>query len=143
MDRMTIARDRLAQAADLPALLAAACDAFEDIIATLRRHQDDCADAFPAFILAAAAAGNGRDWIASAPSLPAAATGPVQPEPGTTPGRHWSEAAAAVARIANVLADKLTRQAATAADPDDQAACASAASYATRIHALLANAAPS
>src|SRR5262245_2763465 len=68
---MIAAHARLRRATTVAAVLYAAYDAFENILAVLRHHQERHEGAFPAFVLSAAAAGNGRDCIAEAPSLPA------------------------------------------------------------------------
>ncbi len=67
MNRITATRARLDRAIGLPSLLDVAYDAFEDILAIVRCHQERAEGSFAAFVLSAAAAGNGRDWLASAP----------------------------------------------------------------------------
>ena len=62
----------LAAAADLPSLLAAAYETFEHILAALRSAEESAGAMLPAFVMAAAAAANGRDAILTAPSLPRA-----------------------------------------------------------------------
>ena len=141
MSPITTARTRLETAAGLAPTLDAAYDSFESILAVLRHHQDRCGPAFPAFVLAAAAAANGRDWIAEAVSLPpAAAPHPAHADlPGTG---DWVDAAAEIAALGRALADRLELAAASAAHPRDLAACRHALSYATRISSLLAGARP-
>ena len=72
MNRIIRASERLTAAIDLPGVLDSAYDAFEDVLAVLRHHQEDDEAAFAAFMFAACAAANGRDWIAWAPALPPA-----------------------------------------------------------------------
>ena len=65
--------DRLAEAVDVPALLAVAYDVFEHMLRALRGAEDQAGIVLPAIVLAAAAAGDGRDAVARAswlPSLP-------------------------------------------------------------------------
>lgn len=141
MNRITAARERLDHASDLPAVLDAACEAFHAIIAVLRQHQEDAPEAFPAFVIAAGAAGNGRDWIASAPSLPPDDLRAAPADAGgLMPGQPWPHVALEVADLSHRLASRLTQFADQAADPDDQASCGHAAAYARRIHGLLAGA---
>ena len=141
MSRITTARTRLEAADGLAATLDAAYESFESILAVLRHHQERSGPAFPAFVLAAAAAANGRDWIAEAVSLPPAAA--PHPAHADQPGAgDWVTAAAEIASLGRVLADRLELAAAYAAHPRDQAACRHAWSYATRISSLLARARP-
>lgn len=125
---------RVARAAHIPALLAAAYDAFEYMLLALRAAEGHAGALLPAFAMSAAAAANGRDAIASAPSLP----------PGAPPGPAALEAAAAA--DPGALADDLAglglmlseRLAAAPAAPADRTACADGAAHARRIHWLLA-----
>lgn len=139
MSRITTARTRLEAAAGLAATLDAAYDAFESILAVLRHHQERSGAAFPAFVLAAAAAANGRDWIAEAVSLPPAAA------PQCAPGDllaadDWQHAAAEIAELSRALAERLQPAAAFACHSRDQAACRHSMSYAARITSLLGGA---
>lgn len=139
MNQITAARARLESAAGLAATLDAAYIAFETILAVLRHHQERSGPGFPAFVLAAAAAGNGRDWIAEAATLPPAGTSPRASDdlPG---GDDWRQAAAEIAALARALADRLNVAAADAAGPRDRVACRQSMSYAERISSLLAGA---
>lgn len=141
MSRITIARTRLEAAAGLAATLDAAYDAFESILAVLRHHQDRCGPAFPAFVLAAAAAASGRDWIAEAVSLPPAAAPPRAHADPPAAG-DWVNAAAEIAALGSALADRLELAAASADHPRDLAACRHSLSCAARISSLLAGARP-
>ena len=142
MNRITASRARLDHAAGLPALLDAAYDAFEAILAVLRHHEERAGNAFPAFVLAAGAAASGRDWIAGAPSLPPAATPPQPAAAGDDllTGHDWVHVAIEIAGISQALAGRLAAAGAEARDPEDRAACEQAAGYAARIRALLAGA---
>lgn len=139
MSQITAARARLEAAAGLAATLDAAYVAFESILAVLRRHQERSGSGFPAFVLAAAAAGNGRDWLAEAATLPPASTSPRAAADLSGSG-DWSQAAAEIAELGRALADRLEMAAAKAVDPRDQAACQRSMSYAGRISSLLAGA---
>lgn len=138
MNRITTARIRLDAAAGLPATLDAAYDAFESILAVLRHHQENAGHAFPAFVLAAAAAANGRDQVAGAPALspPAAPPGAAGDVPGPS---GWAHAAAEAAALSHELVSRLLAAAGTAG-ARDQAACQHAAARAARIWSLLAGA---
>ncbi|MGH3303218.1 MAG: hypothetical protein ACRDOK_16365 [Streptosporangiaceae bacterium] len=59
---MSCALARLAGATDAADVLDCACQLFEGILAVLRHHQEDDRSAFPAVVIAACAAANGRDW---------------------------------------------------------------------------------
>lgn len=139
MSRITTARIRLEAAAGLAATLDAAYDAFASILAVLRHHQERSGPAFPAFVLAAAAAANGRDWIAEAVSLPPSAA-PHRPHGDLPAAGDWVHAAAEIAALSRVLAELLEAAAAGAADPRDQAACRHSLTYAARITSLLGGA---
>lgn len=138
MDRITIARARLDSASTLPGLLDAAYDAFEDILAVLRCHQDRAGGAFPAFVISAAAAGNGRDDIADAPSLPPA-TAPASPAmpAGLMAGASIIDVALALVGLSQALAARLIDAASSAPGPADRACCQHAAHQAGRISSLL------
>lgn len=138
MTQMTCARQRLAAAIDLPAVLDAAYEAFEDMLAVLRRHQEDDESTFPAFVLAAAAAANGRDWIAGADTLPEGS-----PQDRAGDGLEDSDVAdvdiaRAVAALSGELAARLTSAvAAGIGSAGDRECCERAASEAAAITALL------
>ena len=138
MDCLTTARHRVAVATDLAGILDAAYDAFEDMLAVLRRHQEDDGAAFAAFVLAAAAAGNGRDWIAAAEALPSAA--PRDPIGDLSDDTTVVDVARAVAELSNELADQLTAVAASTLSAGDRQHCQSAAVEAVTITTLLGGA---
>jgi len=137
MNRITAARTRLEQARDLAGLLAAAYDAFDDMLAVIRCHEEHAGGAFAAFVLSATAAANGRDWVAAAPSMP---PGPAPARPAAPAGTQPAEpdtarTALAIAALSQLLAGLLP---AAAADAGDRACLAHAARHAARIHSLLA-----
>lgn len=139
MDRISAASARLESASTLPAVLDAAYDAFEGILAVLRHHQEHAGGAFPSFVIAAAAAGNGRDDIADAPSLPPAAA-PASPAAaaGLMAGASITEVALTIGGLSQALAARLTAAASSAPGPADRASCQHAAHQAARITSLLA-----
>ena len=61
---------RVQAAAALPEVLESAWRAFECMLAEAEAHEDPATPLFPAFVLAATAAANGRDAVLLAPSLP-------------------------------------------------------------------------
>ena len=137
MDRLTRARHRVVTATDLPGILDVAYDAFEGMLAVLRRHQEDNESLFPAFVMAAAAAANGRDWIAGADSLPPAV--PREPAGGLSDATTAVDVARIVA-LSSELAARLTAFAASTGGAGDRQCCESAAAEAASISALLAGA---
>ena len=141
VDYLTSARQRVVvAAADLPDVLDAAYDAFEDMLVLLRQHQEDDEAAFPAFVMAAAAAANGRDWIAGADALPCAA--PRNQADGLPGGTSTEDVASAVAGLSREVDRKLTSAAASAESPSDRLSCNRAAAEAATIAALLSGASP-
>jgi len=120
----------LAAAADLPSLLAAAYEAFEYVLAELRAGEDAAGSLLPAFVMAAAAAADGRDAIITAPSLPRA-SGPPLPPPAGGPPHDIADHAAAIGLL-------LEARLAAAAGTADQHPAGRAAGCARRIHQLLA-----
>lgn len=139
MNQITAARARVDQARDLPGLLDASYGAFEGMLAVIRHHEERDEGSFPAFILAAGAAANGRDWIAAAPSLPP----PAAPPPGTCDllaDLTVAQVAITVAALSDLLAARLTGAAAVAGDPADRDSCTSAARHAARVRSLFAGA---
>ena len=143
VDYLTSARQRVVvAAADLPDVLDAVYDAFEDMLALLRQHQEDDESAFPAFVLAAAAAANGRDWIAGADALPPA--GPRERENAADPVVHLrvADVARMAAALGSDLASRLTTVAASAGGAGDRQCCEGAAAEARTIVALLSGASP-
>jgi len=135
-------RARLRAAAGVTAILAAAREAFEWMLPVLEAHEDPAGAMFAAFVTAGAAAADGRDALAFAPSLPAsgisggppAAGGPqVVPDRGSDAGA----AGAAVAAVCALLVARLGEAGSLAADRGDQVACADAGRYARKIGWLL------
>jgi hypothetical protein len=138
---MSAALQRLGTATDAADVLDTACAVFEDMLALLRHHQEDDESAFPAFVLAASAAANGRDWTGGvwAPS-----TGCSQHDAPREllDGIAVSQVAEVIAAAAGELASRLSACATTAADEADRNRCEHAASEAATICALMGGASP-
>jgi hypothetical protein len=122
--------DRLAEAAGVPVLLAVAYDVFERMLRALRGTEDQAGILLPAIVLAAAAAGDGRDAVARAPWLPSL---PEPPEPPMSAGGA-EQVADEMAALSRALWERL---AAADAPAGYQAACAGGAEAAWRICSLL------
>ena len=140
MDRIAGARARLEEAGDLPGILDAAYEAFEDMLTVIEQHQDPDGGAFAAFVMSHAAAVSGRNAVAGAPSLPPAPAATPTLDAGPAPGLSGAEAAAAVARLSLLLVARLDAAAALSGDVADRAACALAARHAARVCSLLGGA---
>ena len=123
----TIAVER---AEDLPALLAAGYRAFDYALQALRGAEDNAGPLLPAFVLAAAAAADGRDAVAAARSFP----GPGTMLMGNMASLAAVEVADQVARLSLALFTRLR----DAAAGDGGSACAAAAARAGRMRELLA-----
>jgi hypothetical protein len=117
-------------AEDLPALLGAAYRAFERSLRALRGAEGHAGPLLPAFVLAAAAAADGRDAVAAAGQLRG---------PDAAPGQDTTSLAAIdladqVAGLSLTLSVRLRDAAARGGGP----ACEEAAAHASRMHELLA-----
>ena len=132
---------RIGAAAGLPEVLESAWRAFECILSEAEEHEDPATPLFPAFVLAATAAANGRDAVLLAPSLP---WPPQDTPPGggqpSGPGEPTQKAARALASLARVLTSRLETAAGSAASSGDRDACRCAAGRARAIYDLLAGA---
>jgi len=133
---------RIRAAAGLPEVLESAWCAFECMLAAAEAHEDPATPLFPAFVLAATAAANGRDAVLLAPSLP---WPPRDTPPGGGqaggPGEPAGAAARALALLCQALITRLEAAAILAAGPGDRDACRYAAGRARAIWDLLAQAA--
>ena len=140
MEHLSAALD---SARSLTALLDAAWDAFEFIIAMSGDHADTDEGFSAALVYALAAAANGRDAIITAPSLSPRLS---KADAARVDRGHWGANAAEVesslAALSDVLAGRLELVASTASDSRDQAACRIGARYAREIHGLLAGTQP-
>jgi hypothetical protein len=135
-------RDQLTQASDMAAVLDAAYRAFEGMRLGFRAHDDPATGLFGAFVMAAAAAADGRDAVAFAPSLPSrkrhGTAGNGEGRPG---GERAERVAADAAGLSQLLVSCLERAAGSASDPGDRGACEQAARCAREICDLLGGAA--
>jgi hypothetical protein len=140
VNRLAKAHQRLQEAYDLAAVIAAAHEGFVAALTALRAQEDPDSDWFGEFVMAAASAADGRDALLFAPSKPAA------PSPGTVVTDEQAAAgtggsvAGHIAALCGLAAVRLARAAVEATDPGDQAACGRAARCAQRICELLAGA---
>jgi hypothetical protein len=138
MDPIEAARARLEQAAGLPAVLDAAYEAFEEMLRAIEDQQDPAGGAFAAFVMSGAAAANGRDALAAAPSLPPAASGDLASVIAGSPRDLTTEDAAAVlAGLSQLLASRLTDAGDLSPGAGDRIACTQAARHAVNICSLL------
>jgi hypothetical protein len=138
MDRIESARERVEQAIALPAVIDAAYDAFEQMLAAITSQQDRGGEAFAAFVMSGTAAANGRDALAAAPSLPPVSSGDLASmasEPA--PDLPIQDAAAVLARLSQLLSRRLTDASDHTADAGDRLACAQAARHAAYVCLLL------
>jgi hypothetical protein len=138
MDQIESARARVEQANGLPAVIDAAYDAFEQMLAAITIQQDRGGGAFAAFVMSGTAAANGRDALAAAPSLPPVSSGDLasvasQPAPDLSA----EEAAAVLANLSQLLSRRLTDASDHTADIADQVACVQAAGHAANVCSLL------
>jgi hypothetical protein len=138
MDSINAARTGLEQAIGLPAVLDAAYHAFDQMLGAIKDQQDPSGGAFAAFVMSGAAAANGRDALAAAPSLPRAASGDLaETTAGSFHGLTPEDAAAVLAGLSQLLASRLNGACEPSADAADRIACAQAARHAASICSLL------
>ena len=142
MTPITAAQHRVQQASDLAAVLDAAYEAFEAMLSAIHRVQDPASGLFAAFVMAAAAAANGRNAVALAPSLPGHPLLAVPAAQRSRPEERPEDLAEVVAGLSHLVAGRLAQAAACAPDPGDQLACAHAARSARDICGLLGNSSP-
>jgi hypothetical protein len=141
MNQLTVARDRLHRDTGLPALLDAACQAFELLLSALEHHQDPASGMFSHFVQAAMRAADARDAVLFAPSLPTRPLCPDQAAEDVNGARSPADVLDLVA-LSKVLYQTLDHAAASGIGQADLAACRQAAGYAAAIHQLLTGAGP-
>jgi hypothetical protein len=141
MKRLTVAGDRFGQARDLAAVLDAACEAFEEILAVIGDYEDASDALVVPLLLAATQAANGRDAVLFAPSLPAGRLHQLGVGEELERGSA-QDVIAAVTGLCQMLASGLARTADAAANAADRAACQDAARHAQQIQALLTRSGP-
>ena len=138
MDQIESARARVEQAIGLPAVLDAAYDAFEQMLAAITIEQDRGGGTFAAFVMSGTAAANGRDALAAAPSLPPASSGDLASIAWEPCGDLLAEdAAPALASLGQLLSRRLTDASDHSADAGDRVACIQAARHAAYVCSLL------
>jgi hypothetical protein len=136
MSSLTTAADRFRAARALPAVLDAACEAFEQILTVIAAcEQATSTGRALTFLFAGTQAANGRDAMLFAPSLPPQPLHAAAPA-GERRQPDIPDLQAAIAGLAELLATGLGHTAMTAAG-EDRAACYQAAACATRIQGLL------
>lgn len=141
MTDVSLAMERLAAATEAVEVLDSACNVFEDLLAVLRRHQEEEVSAFPAFVLAACAAANGRDWTGGVwTQLPdARRQGAADDLPS---GATIAEIVGSIAAASDALAARLSACASSAASEAERVCCVSAAAEAATIRALMSGVGP-
>jgi hypothetical protein len=139
MDAIAAATARLELAADLPSIISAACDAFDDMLPALHQQQDPAGGAFTTFVMSAVIAASGRNALLHAPSLPTEAI--RHAADGAIDRVTALEAATTLATLGHLLDARLTAAAMLARTPGDRSACLDGAQHARRLATLLAAAA--
>src|ERR1700691_58561 len=108
MEQIESARARLEDAIELPAVLDAAYDAFEEMLREIENQQDGGGGALSAFVMSGAAAANGRNALAAAPSLPPDPSGDLaRVGAAPSPGLELEAPAAALAGLSQLLSARL------------------------------------
>jgi hypothetical protein len=142
MTSISLQAQQVRAAGGLPEVLESAWRAFECMLAEAEAEalEDPPTPLFPAFVLAATAAADGRDAVLRAPSLP-------WPPRDTPPGGgqaggpgESAQAAWALASLSQALIFRLETAAGSAASSGDRDACRYAAGRARAIYDLLAGA---
>ena len=141
MTDVSRALEHLAAATDAVAALDSACKVFEDLLTVLRRHQEDEISGFPAFVLAACAAANGRDWTGGVwTQLPNVSKRDADDD--LLNGATIAEIAVAITTASGALAARLSACAVSAANEADRVCCKRAAAEAATICALMGDLSP-
>ena len=122
----------------IPALLATAYETLDHIATVLYEHAGRAGHLIAPFMVAAAAAADGRDAVIAAPSLPAAAGHSRSRRQQGLGESSPEDIADSLAEVARVLSADLAGSAGTARDPRDRAALATASRCAETIHSCLA-----
>jgi hypothetical protein len=138
MDCIESVRARVEQAIGLPAVLDAAYEAFEQLLAAIISQQDRGGGAFAAFVMSGTAAANGRDALAAAPSLRPVPSGDLASmDSASMLDMPTGEAAAVLAGLSQLLSRRLTDASGQTANAGDRLACAQAARHAADLCLLL------
>jgi hypothetical protein len=124
--------------ADIIGQLAAACDAFDELVVLLGDHASRGGPLTVPFVMAFGAAADGRDALITAPALAAAGEGRRRPH-----GQQGTEAPEAAADMlaerARLLSASLTATAVLAVQVMDRDAATAASGHAAAIHGFLAS----
>jgi hypothetical protein len=121
-----------------PAVIDAAYDAFEQMLAVITCQQRRGGRAFAAFVMSGTAAANGRDALAAAPSLPPVSSGDLASIAcESTLDLPMEDAAAVLANLSQLLSRRLTDASDHTADIADRVACVQAAGHAAYVCSLL------
>ncbi len=138
---MNDVQGHLELAADLPALLGVACEAFEALLVVIRRNDGADNAYFLPMVAAGAAAASGRDFLYAAPALPFRSSGSTR---RIRPPELASGQAAAtwLAEVSEMLAARLSAAGASASSAADRQACWHAARCAGEIQALMRGGGP-
>ena len=142
MSRIRQVGERLRQATDLAAMLDAAYDAFEEMLAVIRAHEDPDDGMFTVLVMAAASTADARDAILFAPSLPPRPLQPAVAGAGHDLGGTVAGAVAALAGLSELLATRLQDAVRMAPGPGDRRACSDGARWARDVHILLTGGGP-
>ena len=138
MDQIESARARVEQANRLPAVIDAAYDAFEQMLAVITCQQDRAGGAFAAFVMSGTAVANARDALAAAPSLPRVFAGDLANKASDSSGdQPMEDIAAVLANLSQLMSRRLTDARDHVADAADRLACAQAARHAAYVCSLL------
>ena len=135
--QIEVMQARIQSCATLPDTLTAGFDAFETIRLHARQCEGRAPELFAAFMTTAAAAADGCDAIAAAPSLPPSDRHTVATSMPVLDA-DIDEIADALAALATALHSVLARAATTAANRADRTACEDAAGSAMEIRHLMA-----
>jgi len=137
MDQIESARARVEQANGLPAIIDAAYNAFEQMLAVITCQQDSGGGAFAAFVISGTAAANGRDALAAAPSLPVTSGELARMASQPASDLSAEDAAAVLADLSQLLFRRLTDASDHTVGHPDQVACVQAAGHAANVCSLL------
>ncbi len=132
MKVLEAAAARLDSAAGFVEVLAAAHAAFSVMLPVIEDRQDPDGAFFATYVTAGAAAATGRLALVAAPSLSASARAEDAAEAGTSV-TSADDVPAGLARLGQILAERLYDAALTADDAADREACSRAAHHARQL----------
>lgn len=126
-------RQRLEQAEALAEVLDAAYDGFSEMLLAIRGYQESGRQFYAALVMAAAAAADGRDAVAAAPSLPPSSDHLI---PVAAGGSNPSAVADLLVALSELIGSRLRGAVTACATPGDRQACSDGATYADEVRAL-------